>query len=64
MIESHLTNRIIEANAGCYFTVDFDRLVPGLGLPAGASMIDGEVALMQRMINSGVHIVSRDHRGF
>ena len=51
-------NRIIEANAGCYFTIDFGRLVPGLGLSAGASMIEGEVALMERMIGSGVHIVS------
>jgi len=57
-------NRIIEANAGCYFTIDFGRLVPDLGLPACASTIDGEVALMERMIGSGVHIVSRDHRGF
>jgi hypothetical protein len=64
MIKSQLTNRIIEANAGCYFTIDFGRLVPEIGLPAGASMIDGEVAVMDRMISSGVHIVSRDHRGF
>jgi hypothetical protein len=51
--------RIVEANAGCYFTVDFGRLVPGFGLPADASTIDGEVALMERMISSWVHIVSR-----
>ena len=51
-------NRIIEANAGCYFTVDFGRLIPDLGLHAGASTIDGEVALMERMIGNGVHIVS------
>jgi hypothetical protein len=56
--------RIVEANAGCYFTIDFGRLVPAIGLPAGASMIEGEVALMQRMISSGVYIVSSDHRGF
>jgi hypothetical protein len=58
MSKSQLMNRIIEANAGCYFTIDFGRLVPGLDLPAGASTIDGEAALMERMIGSGVHIVS------
>ena len=57
-LESELTSRIIEANAGCYFIVDFSRLVPGLGLPSGASKLDGESELMRRMISSGVHIVS------
>lgn len=64
MNKSQLMIRIVEANAACYFTVDFGRLVPGSGLPVGASTIDGEVALMDRMISSGVHIVSRAHRGF
>jgi len=57
-------NSIIEANAGCYFTIDFGRLVTGLGLVDDASTTDGEVALMGRMISSGVHIVSGDHHGF
>jgi hypothetical protein len=51
-------NRIVEANAGCYFIIDFSRLVPGLGLPSGASELDGESELMRRMISRGVHIVS------
>jgi hypothetical protein len=62
MSKSQLMNRIIEANAGCYFTIDFGRLVPELGLSADASAIDGESALMERMIGSGVHIVSRVFR--
>lgn len=53
-----LIGRIIEANAGCYFTVDFGRLIPGLGLSNDASTLDGEGAIMNRMISSGVHIVS------
>jgi hypothetical protein len=59
MCISKLMIRIVEANAGCYFTIDFGRLVPGLGLRADASTIDGEVALMERMISSGVHIVRK-----
>jgi hypothetical protein len=62
MSKSQLMIRIVEANAGCYFTIDFGRLVPGLGLPADASTIDGEVALMERMISGGVHIVSKGLR--
>lgn len=57
-MEPELTSRIIEANAGCYFILDFGRLVPGLGLPSGASVLDGESELMRRMISSRVHIVS------
>lgn len=51
--------RYIEANAACYFVIDFGRLVPGLGLPDGTSAIDGETELMRRMNKSGVHIVSQ-----
>jgi hypothetical protein len=55
---AELMGRIVEANAACYFTIDFGRLVPGLGLPDGASALDGEIAIMERMISRGVHIVS------
>jgi hypothetical protein len=59
-LEAMLTSRYIEANAACYFVIDFSRLVPGLDLPDGASELDGETELMRRMIASKVHIVSSD----
>lgn len=55
MLSGH---RYIEANAGCYFVIDFARLMPGLGLPEHATGLDGEIELMRRMIKNGVHIVS------
>jgi bifunctional pyridoxal-dependent enzyme with beta-cystathionase and maltose regulon repressor activities len=54
-----LMNSIVEANAGCYFIIDFGRLVPGFGLPDSASTLEGEIAIMKCMISSGVHIVSQ-----
>jgi len=56
--EYGLISSVVEANAGCYFIIDFGPLIPGLNLPDGASALDGEVAIMERMISSGVHIVS------
>jgi hypothetical protein len=53
-----LMNRIVEANAGCYFIIDFSRLVPELELSTGASELDAESELMRLMISRGVHIVS------
>jgi hypothetical protein len=53
-----LIDRIIEANAGCYFVIDFGRLVAELELAEDASGLDGEKELMKRMIAHGVHIVS------
>lgn len=49
-------SRYIEANAGCYFVIDFGRLVPGLQLPEAATALEGEAELMRRMISNGVHI--------
>lgn len=50
--------RFIEANAACYFIIDFGRLVPHLGLAGEATELEGEVELMRRIISKGVHIVS------